>query len=78
MRNWLKQAETLPKQVVVLGCIIFVTAVGLVDCATGYETFFFTFYLLAIFWGTALPGRRGALFCFQPAKALFQQPIRGE
>lgn len=52
MRNWLKQVETLPKQVVVLVCIVFVTAVGLVDYATGYETFFFTFYLLAIFWGT--------------------------
>jgi signal transduction histidine kinase len=52
MQQWLKQVETLPKQVVVLVCIVLVTAVGLLDYATGYETFFFTFYLLAIFWGT--------------------------
>ncbi|HEX9046275.1 MAG TPA: histidine kinase, partial [Verrucomicrobiae bacterium] len=42
----------LPKQVVALVCIWFVTFVGLVDYATGYETFFFTYYLLAIFAGT--------------------------
>jgi signal transduction histidine kinase len=52
MRNWLKRIETLPKQAVVLVCILFITVVGLLDFATGYETFFFTFYLLAIFAGT--------------------------
>lgn len=48
----LKQVKTWPTQVVVLVCILFVTAVGLVDYVTGFELFFFTFYLLAIFWGT--------------------------
>jgi len=52
MRTWLKRIETLPKQVVVLVCIVFITLVGLMDFITGYETFFFTFYLLAIFAGT--------------------------
>lgn len=50
--DWLKKLDTLPKQVVILVCIVFVIAVGLVDYATGYETFFFTFYLLAIFLAT--------------------------
>ncbi|HTA30219.1 MAG TPA: sensor histidine kinase [Candidatus Cybelea sp.] len=50
--NWLKRFEAWPKQVVVLACIVFTTMVGLVDYVTGYETFFFTFYLLAIFLGT--------------------------
>ncbi len=49
MMTWLKRFETWPKQVVVLACIVFVTLVGFVDYLTGYETFFFTFYLLAIF-----------------------------
>lgn len=50
--TWLKRFEALPKQVVMLACILFVIMVGCVDYLTGYETFFFTFYLLAIFWGT--------------------------
>jgi signal transduction histidine kinase len=52
MTTWLKRLETWPKQVVVLVCIVFVTLVGFVDYLTGYETFFFTFYLLAIFLAT--------------------------
>jgi signal transduction histidine kinase len=50
--KWLKRFEAWPKQVVVLACIVFITLVGLIDYITGYETFFFTFYLLAIFLGT--------------------------
>jgi signal transduction histidine kinase len=52
MMKRLKQLAAWPKQVVVLACICFVTLVGFVDYLTGYETFFFTFYLLAIFLGT--------------------------
>ena len=52
MTAWLKQIGTWPKQVVVLVCILFITLMALVDFVTGYEMFFFTFYLLAIFWGT--------------------------
>jgi signal transduction histidine kinase len=52
MMMWLKRVEAWPKQVVILACIVFITLVGLADYVTGYETFFFTFYLLAIFWGT--------------------------
>ena len=51
--------DAWPKQVVVLACILLVTLVGWVDYLTGYETFFFTFYLLAIFLGT---WRLGAAF----------------
>ena len=52
MKAWLKRVEAWPKQVVVLACILFITLVGLMDYITGYEMFFFTFYLLAIFMGT--------------------------
>jgi signal transduction histidine kinase len=52
MMTWLKRFDTWPKQVVILCCILFVTLVGFVDYLTGYETFFFTFYLVAIFLGT--------------------------
>jgi len=52
MTSWLKRIDTWPKQIVALVCIWFITLVGLVDYATGYETFFFTYYLLAIFLGT--------------------------
>lgn len=52
MKTWVKQLERWPAEVVVLGCIVFITLVGYIDYATGYETFFFTFYLLAIFLGT--------------------------
>lgn len=50
--RWLKRLDALSKQVVILICILFVTLVGLVDYMTGYEMFFFTFYLLAIFLAT--------------------------
>lgn len=52
MTNWFKRIETWPKPIVALVCIVFVTLVGLVDYASGYETFFFTFYLLAVFLAT--------------------------
>jgi signal transduction histidine kinase len=52
MMNWLKRFVAWSRQVVILACILFVILVGYVDYLTGYETFFFTFYLLAIFWGT--------------------------
>ena len=52
MMKWLKRIEAWPKQVVILACILFITLVGWLDYLTGYETFFFTFYLLAIFMGT--------------------------
>ena len=48
----LKSLHAWPKQVVALACILIVITVGWLDYITGYETFFFTFYLLAIFWGT--------------------------
>lgn len=51
MMKWPKTLESCPKQAVMLICIVFITLVGLADYATGYETFFFTFYLLAIFIG---------------------------
>ena len=52
MTTWFKRIDTWPKSIVALACIVFVTLVGLVDYATGYETFFFTFYLLAVFLAT--------------------------
>lgn len=52
MMAWLNRVETWPGEVVVLACIIFVTFVGLLDYISGYEMFFFTFYLIPIFWGT--------------------------
>ena len=62
MTTRLKRLETWPKQIVVLVCIVFVTLVGFVDFLTGYETFFFTFYLLAIFLATwRIGGGFGAL-----------------
>jgi len=52
MNTGLQRIEAWPRQVVILVCICFVTLVGLVDYSTGYETFFFTFYLLPVFVGT--------------------------
>jgi signal transduction histidine kinase len=52
MMTWLKRIDAWPRQVVMLVCILSVLVVGLVDWMTGYEMFFFTFYLLAIFLGT--------------------------
>lgn len=59
MTIWIKRFDSLPKQVAILICVILVTVVGLVDYATGYETFFFIYYLLAIILGT---WRVGAAF----------------
>ncbi len=62
MTKWFKWLDTWPVQIVALVCILFVTLVGLVDYFTGYETFFFTFYLLAIFLATwRIGGAFGAL-----------------
>src|ERR1017187_10041974 len=62
MTIWFKQLDAWPKSIVALVCIVFVTLVGLVDYATGYETFSFTFYLLAVFLATwRLGGAFGAL-----------------
>ena len=62
MTLWLKQLDAWPKQIMALICIVLVTLVGLVDYVTGYETFFFTFYLLAVFLATwRLGGAFGAL-----------------
>jgi signal transduction histidine kinase len=52
MTTWLKQVDAWPKQTAALTCVLFVTFVGFLDFITGYETFFFTFYLLPIFLGT--------------------------
>jgi signal transduction histidine kinase len=52
MTTWLKRLDTWPKQIVALVCIGLVALVGFVDYLTGYETFFFTFYLLAVFLAT--------------------------
>ena len=62
MTKWLKRIDAWPGQIVVLVCIWFVTLVGFADYLSGYETFFFTFYLLAIFLATwRLGGLFGAL-----------------
>lgn len=49
MPSRLKHLEALPKRFVAPICILIVTLVGLVDYVSGYETFFFIFYLLAVF-----------------------------
>jgi signal transduction histidine kinase len=59
MTTWHNRLDAWPKQIVALVCIVFVTLVGLVDYLTGYETFFFTFYLLAVVLAT---WRVGAAF----------------
>lgn len=62
MTTWLKRLDTWPKQIVALVCVGSVTLIGLADYLTGYETFFFTFYLLPIFLATwRLGGAFGAL-----------------
>jgi signal transduction histidine kinase len=45
----LKQFEHLPRRFVAPLCIVIVTVVGLADYWTGHETFFFIFYLVAVF-----------------------------
>src|ERR1700733_157705 len=52
MTLWIKHPDAWPKKFTALVCICLVLVVGLVDYATGYETFFFVFYLLAVFLGT--------------------------
>ncbi|MDR3458508.1 MAG: sensor histidine kinase [Verrucomicrobiae bacterium] len=48
MPSWLKKLESLPKRFIAPICILIITLVALVDYASGYETFFFIFYLLAV------------------------------
>jgi signal transduction histidine kinase len=52
MTLWIKHPDAWPAKFTALVCICLVLVVGLVDYATGYETFFFVFYLLAVFLGT--------------------------
>src|ERR1700722_14884011 len=49
MMTWLKRFETWSKPTLAALCVGIVAVVGLVDYLTGYETFFFIFYLLAVF-----------------------------
>jgi signal transduction histidine kinase len=44
----LKKLEAVPKRFIAPICIFIVTLVGLVDFLSGYETFFFIFYLLSV------------------------------
>jgi len=46
--QWLKRVEGWPVRYVAPLCVMLLTAVALVDFLTGYEMFFFVFYLLAI------------------------------
>jgi signal transduction histidine kinase len=49
MVAWIKRLETWSKPSLAAAAIAIVAAVGLVDYLTGYETFFFIFYLFAVF-----------------------------
>ena len=49
MVSWIKQFETWSKPSLMALCLAIVAAVGWVDYATGYETFCFIFYLMAVF-----------------------------
>src|ERR1039458_2913060 len=49
MVTWIKRFETWSKPSLMALCLGIVAAVGYVDYLTGYETFFFIFYLLAVF-----------------------------
>ena len=51
MTGWLKKLEGVPKRFMAPICVFIVTLVALVDFASGYETFFFIFYLLAVVLG---------------------------
>ena len=51
MIPWMKHLGRWPKPFAAPICILLVTLVGLVDFLTGYETFFFIFYLIAVFLG---------------------------
>ncbi|MEY4918550.1 MAG: hypothetical protein RL616_2463 [Verrucomicrobiota bacterium] len=46
---WLKRWGQWPQRFVAPLCVCLVTVVGLVDYWTGYETFFFIFYLAAVY-----------------------------
>jgi len=49
MVTWIKRFETWSKPSLMVLCLGIVAAVGFVDYLTGYETFCFIFYLLAVF-----------------------------
>jgi signal transduction histidine kinase len=49
MFAWIKQFEAWAKLPLVVLCLGIVFVVGYVDYLTGYETFFFVFYLIAVF-----------------------------
>lgn len=51
MIPWLNRLEKFPRRLIAPVCICIITAVGLADYWTGYETFFFVFYLLAVVLG---------------------------
>ena len=48
MVNWSKRLETWSKPSLAALCLVIVAAVAAVDYFTGYETFFFIFYLCAV------------------------------
>jgi signal transduction histidine kinase len=49
--GWLKHLEGAPKRFVAPLCVLIVTVVAEVDFLSGYETFFFIFYLMAVILG---------------------------
>jgi len=49
MVTWIKRFETWSKPSLMALCLGIVAVVGFVDYLTGYETFFFIFYLFAVF-----------------------------
>ena len=53
---WIKRFETWSKPSLMAICLAIVAAVGAVDYLTGYETFCFIFYLLAVFLATWFVG----------------------
>src|ERR1700690_1041737 len=62
MVNWFKRLDLWSKPSVTALCVAIVGAVAAVDYLTGYETFFFIFYLIAVFLATWFVGRpMGAL-----------------
>jgi signal transduction histidine kinase len=49
MTAWINRLQLWPKTFMAAVCVAIVIAVGFVDYLTGYKTFFFIFYLLAVF-----------------------------
>ena len=49
MVAWIKRFETWSKPSLMALCLGIVAMVGFLDYLTGYETFFFVFYLFAVF-----------------------------